>query len=63
MLSSLTSPVSYKASFAASIAVMYSALVVDMATVEWIIDIQQMGRPARVNTEPVVDLLSSKFLA
>jgi hypothetical protein len=33
---------------------------VNIVTVDWIVDLQQIGHPTRVNTYHVVDLLSSK---
>lgn len=56
---SLTKHVSHKASLAASAAAMYSTSIVDMTTMDWAEDFQQIGPPAKVKTYHVVDFPSS----
>jgi hypothetical protein len=49
----------HTASFAASAPAMYSASIVDVATVFCLCDDQDIGPPASVKTHPVVDLRES----
>src|SRR5436189_2557504 len=53
----------HTASFAASAAALYSASIVDVATIFCLCDDQDTGPPASVNTHPVVDLRESSHPA